>query len=89
MQYYKHPVRRPVAPSVPCAVTPSDALAGVPDRPPENTVSSNPMTGFPLAMAYVPYQTFDDLNEPDKALECGTLVRALYMPFSGQKRSGV
>lgn len=90
MQYYKHPVRRPVAPSVPCAaMLPTEPLAGMPDRPPENTVSSNPMTGFPLAMAYVPYQAFDDLNEPEKALECGTLFRALYLPFSGQKRSGV
>ena len=55
----------------------------------DSTVSSNPMTGFPLAMAYVPYQHFDDLNEPCKALEQGTLFRALYMPFTGRKRSGV
>jgi hypothetical protein len=56
-------------------------------QPPEGTVSSNPLTGFPLAMAYVPYQKFEDLNEPCKALEQGTLFRALYMPFYGQKRS--
>jgi hypothetical protein len=45
------------------------------------------MTGFPLAMAYVPYQAFEDLYEPNKALERGTLFRALDMPFVGQKRS--
>ncbi|MBE6666183.1 MAG: spore coat associated protein CotJA [Ruminococcaceae bacterium] len=37
-------------------------------------------------MAYVPYQSFEDLNEPAKALECGTLFEALYMPFYGQRR---
>lgn len=85
MQYYKHTVRRPVTQSVPCAAMPT-----VPPSPkPESTVSSNPMTGFPLGMAYVPYQPFDDLNEPCKALEQGTLFRALYKPFYGQKRSGV
>ena len=86
MQYYKHTVRRPIAPNVPGAA----AMAGMPPSPmPESTVSSNPLTGFPLAMAYVPYQKFDDLNEPCKALEQGTLFRALYKPFYGQKRSGV
>ena len=87
MQYYKHTVRRPVTPTMPCAgVMPTvPPMAPMPD----STVSSNPMTGFPLAMAYVPYQHFDDLNEPCKALEQGTLFRALYMPFRGQKRSGV
>ena len=84
MQYYKHTAHRPIPPSVPCAVSP---VASAPM--PESTVSSNPMTGFPLAMAYVPYQNFDDLNEPCKALEQGTLFRALYKPFSGQKRGGV
>ena len=84
MQYYKHTVRRPVQ-STPCAPV---TTAAEPAPMPENTVSSNPMNGFPLAMAYVPYQRFEELNEPMKALECGTLFRALYMPFRGQKRSG-
>lgn len=83
MQYYKHPIRRPV--SGPCEPV---AAAVKPPFPPEG-ISSNPMTGFPLAMAYVPYQTFDDLNDPCKALSSGTLFRALYMPFQGQKRGGV
>ena len=83
MQYYKHPIRRPV--SGPCEPT---AAAVKPPFPPEG-ISSNPMTGFPLAMAYVPYQAFDDLNDPCKALSSGTLFRALDMPFRGQKRGGV
>lgn len=84
MQYYKHTAHRPITPSNPCASAPI-----TPMPMPESTVSSNPMTGFPLAMAYVPYQSFDDLNEPCKALEQGTLFRALYKPFYGQKRGGV
>ena len=88
MQYYKHTVHRPLTPSVSCM----GVMPKIPDmKPPlpESTVSSNPMTGFPLAMAYVPYQHFDDLNEPCKALEQGTLFRALYKPFNGRKRSGI
>ena len=84
MQYYKHTAHRPIAPNIPCAAAPV-----APPPMPESTVSSNPMTGFPLAMAYVPYQNFDDLNESCKALEQGTLFRALYKPFYGQKRGGV
>ena len=88
MQYYKHTARRPISPSIPCAgVMPTAPAAPAPM--PDSTVSSNPMTGFPLAMAYVPYQSFDDLNEPCKALEQGTLFYSLYKPFYGQKRGGV
>ena len=87
MQYYKHTVRRPVSctnfanipPSVQTAYTPME------EPVPGTTVSSNPMSGFPLAMAYVPYQSFEELNEPARALECGTLFKALYMPFTGRK----
>jgi len=89
MQYYKHPVRRPVTPYTDRVYGTSAAPASAPG-PEKPTVSSNPLTGFPLGMAYVPYQVFEDLNEPAKALECGTLFRALYMPFQGPKRrSGV
>ena len=86
MQYYKHTVRRPVSPSMTEMRAPVMPTAARKPDPPEGTVSSNPMTGFPLAMAYVPYQSFEDLLESEKALECGTLFRALYMPFRGPKR---
>ena len=87
MQYYKHTVRRPV--SAPMGHTEPTFSKQEPNSAleiPGNTVSSNPLTGFPLAMAYVPYQSFEELNEPDKALECGTLFKELYLPFYGQKR---
>ncbi|MBQ8496047.1 MAG: spore coat associated protein CotJA [Clostridia bacterium] len=52
----------------------------------QNPSSVPVLAGFPLAMAYVPYQKFEELNEPSKALECGTLFQALYKPFYGQRR---
>ena len=39
-----------------------------------------------LAMMYVPYQRFDNLYEPEKALERGTLFAELDLPFYGGKR---
>ena len=86
MHYYKHTAHRPIPSGIPyTGVMPTKPAATTPM--PDSTVSSNPMTGFPLAMAYVPYQAFEDLYEPNKALERGTLFRALDMPFVGQKRS--
>lgn len=87
MQYYKHTVRRPISYSANLKDR-SFVQTAKPSDPemPGGTVSSNPLSGFPLAMAYVPYQSFEELNEPTKALECGTLFGALYMPFYGPKR---
>ena len=88
MQYYKHTVRRPI--SYACVSNSSTAVQTAPPSAGEAftgaTISSNPLSGFPLAMAYVPYQSFEELNDPDKALECGTLFQALHMPFYGPKR---
>ena len=86
MQYYKHTVRRPISYACVSNSSPAVQTATPPEPMPGATVSSNPMTGFPLAMAYVPYQSFEELNEPAKALECGTLFEALFMPFCGPKR---
>ena len=88
MQYYKYTARRPISYPInrkDCSSVQTVQNAAL-EMPPEGTVSSNPLSGFPLAMAYVPYQSFEKLNEPAKALECGTLFEALYMPFYGQKR---
>ena len=91
MQYYKHTVRRPV--SYPSNLKDRASVQTIKppiQESPDGTVSSNPLTGFPLAMAYVPYQRFEEINEPARALECGTLFQALYMPFYGPKRrSGI
>lgn len=47
-----------------------------------NFLSKMPLS---LAMAYVPYQDFRDLNEPEQALASGTLFRELDLPFYGQR----
>lgn len=38
-----------------------------------------------LAMAYVPYQPFDNLYDGETALNRGTLFKALDLPFTGGK----
>ena len=93
MQYYKHPSRRPL--SYPVGTSDIPKVSPVFEMKPPFTDGSDlppsnlpPLTDLSLGMAYVPYQRFEDLNEPAKALECGTLFRALYMPFYGQKRRG-
>ena len=41
------------------------------------------MTGYPLAMAYVPWQRLDEMYTPETALERGTLYPELDKPFMG------
>lgn len=36
-----------------------------------------------LGMAYVPWQKWDDIYKPEKALCCGTLFAVLDKPFKG------
>ncbi len=42
-----------------------------------------------LAMMYVPYQRFENLYEPEKALERGTLFADLDLPFYGSKKGAI
>lgn len=39
---------------------------------------------MPIAMAYVPWQRWQDLYEPCKALEHGTIFKELDKPFLGK-----
>ena len=43
---------------------------------------------YALAMAYVPWQCFDAVYEPDKALEVGTVFPELDKPFLAAGRCG-
>lgn len=43
------------------------------------------MKNFPIAMSYVPWQSFCNLNDPRKALSCGTLFQDLYLDFYGRR----
>lgn len=39
---------------------------------------------FPLAMAYVPWQKWQNVFEPCKGLQCGTIFEELVKPFHGK-----
>ena len=38
---------------------------------------------MPVAMAYVPWQNWHSIHEPEKGLHCGTIFEELYKPFHG------
>ncbi|MEG0754618.1 MAG: spore coat associated protein CotJA, partial [Angelakisella sp.] len=38
-----------------------------------------------VAMAYVPWQRWDEVYPLEKALECGTLFPELFKPFMGRR----
>ena len=40
---------------------------------------------LPLAMAYVPFQRWENLYEPRRALQRGTIFPSLDMPFCGRE----
>ena len=46
---------------------------------------SDPLASFPIAMAYVPWQNFGTLYDPEKALMAGTLFPELDKPFVGRR----
>ena len=39
---------------------------------------------MPIGMAYVPWQKWQDLYDPDKSLESGTIFEELDKPFLGK-----
>lgn len=41
----------------------------------------DPLSGFPLAMAYVPNQPWEGIQEPEDALASGTLFTGLLFPW--------
>lgn len=43
--------------------------------------SVDPLSGFPLAMAYVPNQPWEGIQEPEQALSSGTLFTGLLFPW--------
>lgn len=47
----------------------------------ESCVNDDRMRGFPLAMAYVPFQEWEDIYDDETALARGTLFRALDLPW--------
>lgn len=47
--------------------------------------NSDPLSKMPLAMAYVPWQTFHHTFEPCKGLQMGTIFPELCKPFCGRR----
>lgn len=39
---------------------------------------------YPIGMAYVPWQMFRELHEPEKSLDAGTIFMELDKPFLGK-----
>lgn len=44
----------------------------------------DPLSEMEVAMAYVPWQFFQTIYEPDKALQAGTIFPELNKPFLGK-----
>lgn len=42
------------------------------------------LKNYPLAMVYVPLQSFDQLYDLERAFEAGTLFEELDLPFAGE-----
>ena len=45
----------------------------------------DPLRGLSPAMAYVPWQYWDQTYDLEKALQCGTIFPELNKPFSGKR----
>lgn len=69
--------------SMPARPTPACSM---PARPMPHSCNrkNDPLANMPLAMAYVPWQFFQDVYEPDKALQYGTIFPELNKPFYGR-----
>ena len=46
---------------------------------------NDPLSGLALAMAYVPWQRWNQTYELEKALMCGTIFPELDKPFLGKR----
>ena len=51
----------------------------------EGCAPEGALQGMPLAMAYVPWQSFGNLYALSQALQCGTLFQELSLDFLGRR----
>ena len=54
-----------------------------------NADETDNTAGYPIAMAYVPRQQFENLYCPLTGLQRGTVFEALNLPFTGLTVSGI
>ena len=45
----------------------------------------NRCDAYPIGMAYVPWQTFKDIYDPERGLAAGTIFAELDKPFMGRR----
>ena len=64
-----------------CRIDRNGFVCSVQRRSREDAVLEN----MPLAMAYVPWQKFEDLYDPDTALSRGTVFPSLDLPFCAKE----
>lgn len=64
---------------------PSPGMRERMERPKCDTEDSCLEMNYAVAMAYVPWQKFGTLHEPEKALNVGTIFEDLNKPFLGKR----
>lgn len=74
--------------SVKACVTECTGTCSASDSCPLNKCDFSCVNDFPLAMAYIPMQRFENLYSSDEALNAGTLFKDLDKPFCGGLRKG-
>lgn len=53
-----------------------------------DTSKYDDLSGMSLAMAYVPWQEWQNIYEAEKGFHCGTIFEELNMPFNGIRMGG-
>ena len=48
-------------------------------------INSYKCDDYPIGMAYVPWQTFQNIYDPERALDAGTMFVELDKPFYGRR----
>ncbi len=56
---------------------------------PQGSCYPSGMTGYPLAMAYIPWQQWKTPYDPAKGLSRGTIFEDLDLPFEKERCRGV
>jgi len=65
---------------MPPSVSPS-----TPSRPCCNIYDHDKLSGLSIAMAYVPWQKWQNIYKPENALYAGTIFQDLDLPFTGRR----
>lgn len=69
-----------------CCRRPENSSSGMPVHMPANMEQNDFLTAYPLAMAYVPWQSWQKTYPLDQAFMIGTIFPDLDFPFYLDKR---